>query len=242
MDQPEHLLIVDDDAEIRDLTRQFLIDNGFPNVSVAAEGKAARRILEQENIALIILDVMLPGEDGLSIAESLRKESSIPILMISARVEPSDRIAGLERGADDYLTKPFEAEELLARIHAIFRRVNCVDKLADFQQSLQFGGYTLLMPERTIVRKDKQRISLTSAEFKLLSLFLNNPNRPLSRKRLSEGVIGKKAVISARAVDVQISRLRSRLGDHDGSIIQTIRNEGYILSAKINPIKASTDI
>ncbi len=235
MDHEEYLLVVDDDLEIRELLQQFLQSSGFPNILTAADGKEAREILDQHSIDLIILDIMLPGEDGFSVATSIREESLIPILMLSARTEPSDRIHGLELGADDYLTKPFEPEELLARIHAIFRRTHCNE--LEHEQNLSFGGITLLMPERTIIRKDRKKVPLTSAEFKLLSLFLSNPNQPLSRERLSEGVVGKKTAISPRAVDVQISRLRSRLGDHNSAIIQTVRNEGYILPVKIKPQK-----
>jgi DNA-binding response OmpR family regulator len=159
--------------------------------------------------------------------------------MLSARIETNDRIHGLELGADDYLTKPFEPEELLARIHAILRRTNCNEVVG--LQSLKFSGIKLIMPERSIIRKDRQKIVLTSAEFKMLALFVENHNQPLSRTQLAEGIGGKTMSVSARAIDVQISRLRSRLGDHNGSIIQTVRNEGYILTAKITPIKTHVE-
>lgn len=236
MDHKEHILIVDDDLEIRELLHQFLAANGFVNLSTAADSKQARSILDQQKIDLVILDIMLPGEDGFSVAKWLREEGTLPILMLSARTETNDRIHGLELGADDYLTKPFEPEELLARIHAILRRTHCNEITAT--QSLKFGGIKLMMPERSIIRKDRRKISLTSAEFKMLSLFLENPNQSLSRSRLAEGVAGSKTAVSARAIDVQISRLRSRLGDHNSSIIQTIRNEGYILPVKITPIQS----
>ncbi len=235
MDQYAHLLIVDDDREIRELLQQFLLDNGFKHVSTAADGKQARAVLNQQSIDLVILDIMLPGEDGFSIATSIREESLIPILMLSARTEISDRVHGLELGADDYLTKPFEPEELLARIHAILRRTR--NNASKPDHNLKFGGITLLMPERIIIRKDRAKISLTSAEFKLLSVFLSNPNKPLSREKLSDGIVGKRSAISPRAIDVQISRLRGRLGDHNNTIIQTVRNEGYILPLKIKHVK-----
>lgn len=235
MTHDEHLLIVDDDLEIRELLYQFLASSGYVNLSTAADSQQARTILERESIDLIILDIMLPGEDGFSFAKSLRKESLVPILMLSARTETSDRIHGLELGADDYLTKPFEPEELLARIQAILRRTN-FNGLSN-EQSLKFGGIILNMPDRTILRKDRKTIALTSAEFKLLSVFLNNPNKPLSRAQLAEGAAGNQSAISSRAIDVQISRLRNRIGDLNGSVIQTIRNQGYILPLKVVTIK-----
>jgi len=233
MNYAEHILIIDDDSEIRDLLRQYLINNGFPNVTAVMDGKSAQAILEQQEIALLILDIMLPGEDGFSIAQSIRKDSSIPILMLSARTETADRIHGLQIGADDYLTKPFEPEELLARIHAIFRRTSPLE--GELIQSVCFGNVTLKMPERSIVRKGHSDIALTSAEFDLLLLFLTHAGQPLTREEIAEK-IGTKLDASSRTIDVRISRLRNRLGDHKAILIQTIRNEGYILSSKVQPL------
>ena len=233
MNYAEHILIIDDDSEIRDLLRQYLINNGFPNVTAVMDGKSAQAILEQQEIALLILDIMLPGEDGFSIAQSIRKDSSIPILMLSARTETADRIHGLQIGADDYLTKPFEPEELLARIHAVFRRTSPLE--GELIQSVCFGNVTLKMPERSIVRKGHSDIALTSAEFDLLLLFLTHAGQPLTREEIAEK-IGTKLDASSRTIDVRISRLRNRLGDHKAILIQTIRNEGYILSSKVQPL------
>ena len=238
MNRSEHLLVVDDDIEIRELLQHYLSCNGFPNVSTASNVRQARELLEHHPIALIILDIMLPGEDGFSFLESLRKTSTLPVLMLSARTETSDRVHGLQLGADDYIPKPFEPDELLARVHAILRRTPIHN---DKPRSIHFAGLTLIMPERTLVRKDGQRLSLTSSEYNILAAFLDNPIPPLGGDELSANGHGKKSVVSTRAVDVQISRLRSRLGDHAGNIIQTVRNEGYILLAKTTATEAISE-
>lgn len=230
MEHTEHILIVDDDSEIRELLHDYLTNNGFPNVSTAIDGETAKAILDQEDTSLLILDIMLPGEDGFSIAKSIRRNNSIPILMLSARTETRDRIHGLEIGADDYLIKPFDPAELLARIHAILRRVPPSE--IQIKRSVRFGKVTLRMPERTVERAGQPTLPLTSADFKLLSLFLTQPNQLLTREVISSN-IGIKASSSSRIIDVRISRLRNRIGDHTASIIQTVRNEGYILPANI---------
>ncbi len=231
MEQKAQLLVVDDDLEIRELLQQFLTSCGFTNVHTATDGKSARKVLDQYPIDLVILDIMLPGEDGFSIAKSIREESLIPILMLSARAESSDRIQGLEIGADDYLVKPFIPEELLARIHAILRRT-LGNQLQE--QNIKFGTITLLVQERCILRRGARKSQLTGAEFKLLSIFLNQPNQIIDRKTLSREMVGNLSLVSSRAIDVQISRLRNRIGDNDNSIIQTIRNEGYILTSEVS--------
>ncbi len=233
MESSTHILIVDDDREIRTLLQQFLEKHGFPKISAAGDGREAREILEREDISLIILDIMLPGEDGFSIAQSIREKSTIPIIIISALTKLDDRVFGLNAGADDYLTKPFDTDELLARIHAILRRSNGV--IVSGEQEFRFGDITLSMPERVIIRKDQRKIPLSGSEFKLLSYFLDHPNQPLSRKMLTVGLNGGVDFVSERTIDVQISRLRNRLGDSGGNIIRTLRNEGYILASSVIP-------
>ena len=200
------------------------------------DGKSAKTVLEQENISLLILDIMLPGEDGFSIAKSIRENSSTPILMLSARTDTRDRIHGLEVGADDYLIKPFDPAELLARIHAILRRVRANE--INIKQSIRFGKVTLHMPERAIERIGYPTLPLTSADFKLLPLFLDKPNQLLTRESISSS-LEIKAGSALRIVDVRISRLRNRIGDHTGAIIQTVRNAGYIFPMTIEYLNDS---
>lgn len=233
MDNPEHILVVDDDPEIRTLLKKFLINNGFPNVSTAEDGRETREILGREEITLIVLDIMLPREDGFSIAKSIRQDSEIPIIIVSALNNLDDKVLGLNMGADDYLTKPFDTDELLARIHAILRRLN--GGTADGEQKFRIGDITLSMPERTIIRNDQKEVPLSGSEFGLLSLFLHHPNQPLSRKDITVELTGGVDFVSERTIDVQISRLRNRLGDSGGDIIKTLRNEGYILASSVIP-------
>jgi len=233
MDNQVHILIVDDDPEIRALLRQLLVKNEFPNVSTAADGREAGDILDREEITLIILDIMLPGEDGFSIARSIREDSNIPIIIVSALNKLDDKIYGLHTGADDYLTKPFSTDELLARIHAIIRRSN--NATSSDEKKFRVGDISLSMPERTIIRKDRQRISLSGNEFRLLEFFLRHPNQLLSRTDITVEINGGVDFVSERTIDVQISRLRNRLGDSDGNIIKTLRNEGYILASSVIP-------
>ncbi len=228
----QHLLIVDDDNEIRSLLRHYLNKKGFENVWTAPDGEKAWEILGREPIALLILDIMLPGEDGFSIAETLRKKSDLPIIMLSARAETSDRIHGLRLGADDYLTKPFDPSELLERIHAILRRTP-TPASPDKQQHFHFGGITLSMPDRVITREDGQRVALPDSQLKLLLHFLNRPNQILNRHQVTDELLGTQVEVNSRSIDVQVSRIREQIGDKRGMIIQTIRNQGYILSAPV---------
>ncbi len=230
----ETILIVDDDTEITELLQQYLNDHGFPNVLTAGDGPTTHTILQQHPVDLVILDIMLPGEDGFAIAESIRSERETPILFLSARVETADRIHGLKIGADDYMTKPFDPEELLARIQAILRRSSAPSR--QLSQSLQIGEIVLLMPERVIIRRDHKRINLTTSEYRLLEALIQNNNRPLSRDQIAYQINGKRTTLSSRAIDVQVSRLRSRIGDHQGVVIETVRNQGYVILQRITPL------
>lgn len=230
--QSQHLLIVDDDNEIRSLLRNYLLQNGFENIWTAPNGEKAWEILKREPVALLILDIMLPGEDGFSIAETLREESQLPIIMLSARTETSDRIHGLRLGADDYLTKPFDPDELLERIHAILRRAPA-PPTPEKQQQFHFGGMTLSMPDRVLTREDGRRITLPDSQLKLLLYFLQRPNQVLKRHEVTDELLGAQVEVNSRSMDVQVSRIRDRIGDRRGLIIQTIRNQGYILSAPV---------
>jgi two-component system, OmpR family, response regulator len=231
-----HLLVVDDDTELRQLLGDYLRKNGYC-VSLAADGGAMQKILAEQPIDLIVLDLMLPGEDGLVLCRNLRVYSNIPVIMLTARGDETDRIIGLEMGADDYLPKPFNPRELLARIKSVLRRVHA---LPDTQETsggryIHFAHWQLDTVTRNLHAKDGLVVALSGAEYRLLKVFLEHANRILSREQLLDLTLGKDADPFDRSIDVQISRLRHRLGDNakEPTIIKTIRSEGYILSTEV---------
>lgn len=228
----DKVLVVDDDARIRDLLRRYLTQEGF-EVMVAEDGKALNRILLRETVDLIVLDLMMPGEDGLSICRRLRAQGeTIPILMLTARGDPVDRIIGLEMGADDYLPKPFNPRELLARIQAMVRRQRLLGAHTGPQgvrERLGFGDFVLLPAERRL-EKAGQDIPLTTGEFALLLALAQNPQRPLGRDRLMALAYGPDHTATDRSIDVQIMRLR-KLVEADPTQprhIRTVWGVGYL--------------
>ncbi|MCC6535568.1 MAG: response regulator [Burkholderiales bacterium] len=229
----QRILVVDDDEQLRALLRAYLGDQGFEVVAVD-DGAAMRRALEGAAFDLVILDLMLPGEDGLTLCRELRARSRIPLLMLTARGDELDRIIGLEMGADDYLPKPFHPRELLARIRSILRRVQDLGGEAP-ARALVFAGWTLDLGRRHLVAADGVAVSLSTGEFRLLQALVENANRVMSRDRLMDVLSGREAGPFDRSVDVMISRLRRRLGDdgREPEIIKTVRNEGYVLTAKV---------
>lgn len=232
----EHLLVVDDDREIRRLIEEYLTQAGY-RVSAAADGRAMRRVMEQHRIDLVVLDLMLPGEDGLSLCRELRARSNLPILMLTARGAEIDRIVGLEMGADDYLAKPFNPRELLARIRSILRRAQALppNLVAEDVAAFRFAGWTLEVASRNAVASDGLVVPLSGAEFRLLRVLLEHPNRVLSRDQLLELTNGRESILFDRSIDVLVGRLRKRLRD-DGkepTLIKTVRGEGYVLAAGV---------
>ncbi len=223
-----HLLIVDDDARIRDLLRRFLIRHGLL-VSVAADAAAARRLLAGLAFDLIVLDVMMPGEDGISLTRALRAQSDTPILLLTARGEASDRIAGLEAGADDYLPKPFEPRELLLRINAILRRVPEAEPDAA-PQVLHLGAMRY-DPARDELWHGTERVGLTGTEVALMRIFARQPGIAVERGRLAEELGRDRGHAQERAVDVQITRLRRKIerDPREPRYLQTVRGAGYRL-------------
>lgn len=237
MDTPDHILIVDDDSEIRSLLSQYLVKNGL-RVTAVADGRAMWQALEAGRIDLIVLDLMLPGEDGLTLCRNLRaKSSDIPVIMLTARGEETDRIVGLEMGADDYLAKPFSARELLARVKAILRRARSLpDNLrSDDARNIRFGNWLLDTVHRQLVSATGVVTPLSGAEYRLLRIFLSHPNRVLNRDQLVDLTQGKEADPLDRSIDVQVSRLRQRLGDdsREPRLIKTVRGEGYVLAVAV---------
>ncbi len=223
-----HLLIVDDDERIRGLLQKFLMRNGYL-VSTARDAAQARRILGGLEFDLIVLDVMMPGEDGIALTRDLRKRLTTPILLLTARGETANRIEGLEAGADDYLVKPFEPKELLLRINAILRRVPQARAAEPVRQVMHMGDVRYDLDRGEMWRGDSP-VRLTATEAQLMRIFAAQPGTPLSRDRLvAEAARGDAA--QERAVDVQITRLRRKIESDPKAprYLQTVRGEGYML-------------
>lgn len=228
------ILIVDDDVQIRQLLRDYL--SGFDmSVVAVADGKAMADALEKESFDLVILDLMLPGEDGLSLCRGLRAKSDIPILMLTARGEAMDRVVGLEVGADDYIVKPFEPRELVARIHTILRRARGGRENIKEQKEAVFMGWRLNFVLRQLVSPEELVIPLSNAEFRLLTVFVEHPNRVLTREFLLDEARGRDMDIFDRSIDILVSRVRQKLNDdpRTPSLIKTVRGEGYLFDAKV---------
>jgi len=236
MDTNTHILVVDDDRDIRTLLAEYLDSNGLRTLT-ATNGSEMRRVLEESRVDLIVLDLTLPGEDGLTLCRNLRASSSVPVIMLTARGEPLDRILGLEMGADDYLAKPFEPRELFARIRSVLRRTQALppNMAQPDVATMRFAGWTLELTARHLVNKDGVVVALSGAEFRLLKVFLDHPNRVLNRDQLLELTQGRESDPFDRSVDIQISRLRQKLGDdaRTPTIIKTVRNEGYVLATTV---------
>jgi two-component system OmpR family response regulator len=236
MNEQPHILVVDDDREIRTLLSEYLEKNGY-RVTAVAEGKAMRRALEQSHIDLIVLDLMLPGEDGLTLCRDLRTRSQIPIIMLTALGEEIDRVLGLEVGADDYLPKPFSPRELLGRIRAILRRTAHMPRDPDPSNvaGYRFAEWQLDLTTRTLTHTDGSQVPLNGAEFRLLSILLNHAPRVLSRAQLMELLRGREHDPFDRSIDVRVSRLRQTLRDDARAprIIKTVYGEGYVVGVPV---------
>jgi two-component system OmpR family response regulator len=234
------ILLVEDDREISHMISRFLSDNGL-RVVVAGDGRAADRVLQDGRIDLIVLDIMLPGEDGLSICRRLRSSSTVPIMMLTARGDEIDRIIGLELGADDYLTKPFSSRELLARIRAVLRRSGAVAEAATPAgprvTAMSFAGWRIDSGLRQLHSPQGVRIGLTSAEFDLLLVLCQHPRRVLSRDELLDLTQGRSAAPFDRSIDVLISRIRQKLerDPRDPELIKTVRLGGYVFTPEVVP-------
>jgi two-component system OmpR family response regulator len=235
METPPRILIVDDDREIRSLLADYLEANGLSAAAVA-DGPAMRKALDAARADLIVLDLTLPGEDGLSLCRTLRARSNVPVIMLTARGEPLDRILGLEMGADDYLPKPFEPRELLARIRSVLRRTTASQQAEPATvQRFRFGEWTLDLGARHLTGRSGLVVALSGAEFRLLRIFLEHPNHVLSREQLLDLTHGRDADAFDRSIDLQISRLRQKLGDDARSprLIKTVRSEGYVFATPV---------
>ncbi|OGA00137.1 MAG: DNA-binding response regulator [Betaproteobacteria bacterium RIFCSPLOWO2_02_67_12] len=236
MDNTDQILVVDDDAEIRNLLCEYLRKNGYRATAVA-DGKAMWAARARAKYELIVLDVMLPGEDGLTLCRKLRAESDTPVIMLTARGEETDRIVGLEMGADDYLPKPFSPRELLARIKSVLRRYRSLPRnlRADEARSIRFAGWTLDTIARHLVSAEGVVTSLSGAEYQLLRILLSHANHVLTRDQLMLLSKGRESDPLERSIDLQVSRLRHRLGDDlaEPRIIKTVRGQGYVLAVPV---------
>jgi len=239
------ILIVDDDPEIRRLLVDYLARNGFDALA-ARDGREMWQMLDRHVIDLVVLDLMLPDTDGLTLCRDLRARSSapntpntpnIPVLMLTARGEETDRIIGIEMGADDYLVKPFNPRELLARIKSILRRTRALppNLRPEPTRCLEFAGWCLDTATRLLTAPDGVATPLSGGEYRLLRILLDHPNRVLNRDQLTEMIHGREAEAYDRAIDVQVSRLRQRLRDdsREPELIKTVRGEGYVLAAAV---------
>jgi two-component system OmpR family response regulator len=231
----DHILIVDDDPELRQLLGDYLDKNGF-RVSSVADGQQMWPALQQGGVDLVILDIMLPGDDGLVLCRNLRARSDLPVIMLTARGDDMDRIVGLEMGADDYLAKPFNPRELLARVNGVLRRTRRLPEEPGEVRYFRFAGWTLDTTTRTLLAPDGVVVPLGGGEYRLLRVFLEHPNRILNRDQLLDLTQGREALPFDRSIDVQVSRLRRRLRDdpRNAGIIKTVRNEGYLLATPVS--------
>ncbi len=239
MNPTPHILIVDDHQEIRDLLAKYLAKHEM-RVSVAEGGEAMRRILMASAIDLVVLDVMMPGEDGLTLCRNLRATTDLPVILLTAMAEETDRVVGLEIGADDYVTKPFNPRELLARIKAVLRRAQSIPKQRgeSSARNYEFGNWRLDVSQRDIAGKDNVAIPLSTAEFHLLNAFLEHPRIVLSRDRLLDLTSGKTANVFDRSIDNQVSRLRKKIetDPKKPTLIKTVWGGGYIFTADVTAL------
>jgi two-component system, OmpR family, response regulator len=239
----DHILIVDDDREIRELLTTYLVKNGMRAVAVPT-GRHMRAALDEfDSFDLIILDLMLPGEDGLALCRDLRsgKHKAIPILMLTARNDEADRILGLEMGADDYLAKPFAARELLARMRSVLRRARMLPpnmRSMETATKLVFGEWKLDTTARHLLDGNGVMIPLSGAEYRLLRVFLDHPQKVLNRDQILNLTQGRDAELFERSIDLLVSRLRRLLRDEarEPRYIKTVRSEGYVFSSSVEPV------
>jgi two-component system OmpR family response regulator len=233
----QHILIVEDDPEIAELVGQVIAADGY-RVSRAGDARAGQRLLKDESVDLMVLDLMLPGKDGLTFCRELRAEGVLtPIIMLTAKGDDFDRVLGLEMGADDYLPKPFHSRELLARIRAVLRRSEGpkMPTAEAASRFISFDDWRLDTGKRELISNDDVVVLLSSAEYELLTAFLTWPQVVLSREKLLDATHGRSAVISDRSIDIQVSRLRRKLGDDPRTprIIKTVWGDGYLFTPDV---------
>jgi DNA-binding response OmpR family regulator len=249
MSNPQHLLVVDDDPIICDLLDRYLSAEGFL-VSTAQDGETMRRIIASEPIELVILDLVMPGEDGLTLTRYLHEHSNVSVVILTAKAETVDRIVGLEMGADDYVVKPFDLRELLARVKSVLRRRQrnlSADNEAELPgpaktpAQVMFSGWRLDLGLYHLISPEGEKVSLTTGEFELLMAFINHSNRVLSRDELLNLLHNREAGPYDRSIDVQVGRLRRKIevDPSQPQLIITVRGAGYLFTPSVRTIKSS---
>jgi len=242
-DAPVSLLLVDDEATLREPLAEYLTGQGF-DVREAESAAAARTVMQDIRPDLVLLDIMMPGEDGLSLTRYLVESQNLPVILLTAKAEPTDRIVGLEMGADDYVVKPFEPRELVARIRSVLRRANRPDLTASDEGTVYgFEGWTLDPLKRKLTDPEGVLVAISTAEFRLLRAFLDHPREVLDRDRLLDMVQGRTAHIFDRAVDNQVSRLRRKIEPDRSNpqFILTVRGGGYRFAAQVSRLPKQAD-
>lgn len=244
MEHSTHILVVDDDTEIRNLLVKLLKSYNY-QVSSAKDGVELFQVLQKEDIQLIILDIMLPGDDGFVLCQKLRAMNRIPIIMLTAAGEDTDRIVGLELGADDYMAKPFNPRELVARIKAVLRRTTessqtfaTSPNIPKTHECVEFNGWKLNLDSRKLLSPDDIEVDLSSGEYVLLTAFVHSPQQVLSRDQLLDYTQHRASGPFDRSIDVQVSRLRQKIENNPKkpSLIKTVRGGGYVLTAKVKKV------
>jgi two-component system OmpR family response regulator len=240
MEASPHILVVDDSADIREPLAKYLVKKGI-RVSTANGGTEMRRLLKTSAVDLVVLDIMMPGEDGLSLCRMLRETTDIPVILLTAMSEETDRVVGLEIGADDYVTKPFNPRELLARIRAVLRRSQALPKSAAAAETakLRFDRWILDTARRELIDADGVGVPLSTAEFRMLTVFLRRPHMVLSREQLLDLTSGRSLEPFERSIDNQVSRLRKKIEADPKSpaILKTVWGGGYVLAADVAELK-----
>ncbi|WP_428650102.1 response regulator [Roseibium sp.] len=235
-DPSPHILVVDDHRDIRETLARYLVKNGL-RATTAESAAHARKALKAASVDLVVLDIMMPGEDGLSLCRHLVETDSLPVILLTAMADDTDRVIGLEIGADDYVTKPFNPRELLARIRAVLRRTSQVPKERDpiEQDMLHFDGWTLNVSRRDLTDPDGTAVALSSGEFQLLCAFLKRPNMVLNRDQLLDLTTGRTPAVFDRSIDNQVSRLRRKIeaDPKDPKMIKTVWGGGYMFTADV---------
>jgi len=236
MEPAPHIAVVDDHREIRDLVGRYLLQHGY-RVSTVDGAESFRQLLERSSLDLVVLDIMMPGEDGLSLCRHLRATTELPIILLTAVTEETDRIIGLEMGADDYVTKPFNPRELLARIKSVLRRANSLPPRRDGlrAKAVRIDRWTFDLGRRELLGEDGVAVPLSTAEFRLLRAFLDHPGMVLTRDQLLDLTVGRAANVFDRSIDNQVSRLRKKIevDPHNPLLIRTHWGGGYSLEATI---------
>lgn len=235
-DEP-HVLIVEDERDIRDPLAAYLVKNGF-RVSKASDAAAARELVAAHAIDIALIDIMMPGEDGLSLAGFLRATSKTPVILLTAKAEETDRIVGLELGADDYVTKPFSPRELLARMKAVLRRTSDATVKAPDADAFAFGNWVLRTGERMLVDKEGRAVPLSTGEYNLLLALVTHPKRVLTRDQLLDLSQHREMAAFERSIDNHISRLRKKIEPDpaDPKLIKTVWGGGYTLATDVRRV------